>query len=322
LEPLFCRVLRPDRSWTTTSSSSPSGIEAVAEAKRLFTSGFDAADAEQGSLHGLEEILEGYPQPLCNRTRNFTEGAHPHAGRFPNSTDNAVSKTVNFANDATVQDVARVYELAYKLDCKGVTIYRDGSRDQQVLSKGKKEEQAPDAGTDHEKTLIKRERPKVLQGWTYQMQTGCGPLYVTVNEDSTGLFELFTTMGKAGGCAASQNEAIGRMVSLAWRSGLQARQVLNSSGGSPAIPLPVSAKTRSFPVQTPSPKPFSPTWPPTAARCRARSALFSRAPVRSAAGLSNTKGDASSAGSAATASARKGGTVAKSGPCVWGAEIA
>ena len=66
-----------------------------------------------------------------------------------------------------------------------------------------------------------RERPTSLKGWTYRMQTGCGPLYVTINEDEDGLFELFTTMGKAGGCAASQSEAIGRMVSLAWRSGVQ-----------------------------------------------------------------------------------------------------
>jgi ribonucleoside-diphosphate reductase alpha chain len=63
------------------------------------------------------------------------------------------------------------------------------------------------------------------------MQTGCGPLYVTINENGTGLFELFTTMGKAGGCAASQCEAIGRMVSLAWRSGIQARQVIKQLQG-------------------------------------------------------------------------------------------
>ena len=74
--------------------------------------------------------------------------------------------------------------------------------------------------------VVKRERPKALTGWTYQMQTGCGPLYITINEDQAGLFELFTTMGKAGGCAASQCEAIGRMVSLAWRSGVHSRQVV------------------------------------------------------------------------------------------------
>jgi ribonucleoside-diphosphate reductase alpha chain len=97
----------------------------------------------------------------------------------------------------------------------------------QVLSTVKKEaEPAPPPDDKKVIKLIKRERPKALKGWTYQMQTGCGPLYVTVNEDKAGLFELFTTMGKAGGCASSQCEAIGRMVSLAWRSGVQARQVI------------------------------------------------------------------------------------------------
>ena len=207
------------------------GFEAVARQRGFYSPVLMQRIAEQGSLHGLEEIPEDI-RNLFVTAHDISPEVHIRMqAAFQKFTDNAVSKTVNFANDATVQDVARVYELAYQLDCKGVTIYRDGSRDQQVLSKGKKEEQAPDAGTDHEKTLIKRERPKVLQGWTYQMQTGCGPLYVTVNEDSTGLFELFTTMGKAGGCAASQNEAIGRMVSLAWRSGLQARQVIKQLRG-------------------------------------------------------------------------------------------
>ena len=146
---------------------------------------------------------------------------------FQRYTDNAVSKTVNFPNTATIEDVEKVYRLAYQSDCKGVTIYRDGSRDMQVLSTGKKEEKPVAAPVPaEEKHPIKRERPKALQGSTYQMQTGCGPLYVTINEDKNGLFELFTTMGKAGGCAASQCEAIGRMVSLAWRSGVQARQVV------------------------------------------------------------------------------------------------
>jgi len=124
-----------------------------------------------------------------------------------------------------------VYHLAYRQGCKGVTIYRDGSRDHQVLSTGRKDAPASREELDAERKSLKRERPRVLKGWTYQMQTGCGPLYVTVNEDSTGLFELFTTMGKAGGCAASQSEAIGRMVSLAWRSGLQARQVIKQLQG-------------------------------------------------------------------------------------------
>jgi ribonucleoside-diphosphate reductase alpha chain len=148
-------------------------------------------------------------------------------------TDNAVSKTVNFSNSATIEDVEKVYMLAYDTGCKGVTIYRDGSRDEQVLSTGKKEEVAVVAvvPAEEDKKAVKRERPKALKGATHQMQTGCGPLYITINEDKNGLFELFTTMGKAGGCAASQSEAIGRMVSLAWRSGVQARQVVKQLQG-------------------------------------------------------------------------------------------
>ena len=139
---------------------------------------------------------------------------------FQKNTDNAVSKTVNFPNTATVEEVKEVYELAYKLDCKGVTIYRDGSREHQVLSTAKTPQESGES-----ETRIVRERPLSLKGWTYRMQTGCGPLYITLNEDEGGLFELFTTMGKAGGCAASQSEAIGRMVSLAWRSGVQPEEV-------------------------------------------------------------------------------------------------
>jgi ribonucleoside-diphosphate reductase alpha chain len=186
--------------------------------------------AERGSVQGIDEIPDDVKKIFVT-AHDITPEVHIRMqAAFQKYTDNAVSKTVNFRKSATIQDVARVYELAYQLDCKGVTIYRDGSRDQQVLSVGKKPEVNGD-GRAAEKTTSKRERPKILQGWTYQMQTGCGPLYVTINEDETGLFELFTTMGKAGGCAASQNEAIGRMVSLAWRSGLQARQVIKQLQG-------------------------------------------------------------------------------------------
>ncbi|MDD3295056.1 MAG: vitamin B12-dependent ribonucleotide reductase [Geobacteraceae bacterium] len=183
--------------------------------------------AEHGTVSDMEEIPESVRRVFVT-AHDITPEVHieMQAG-FQRHTDNAVSKTVNFPNSATVDDVEKVFLLAYKLDCKGVTIYRDGSRDMQVLSTGKKEAE-PSPLQDDKKVikLIKRERPKALKGWTYQMQTGCGPLYVTVNEDKSGLFELFTTMGKAGGCASSQCEAIGRMVSLAWRSGVQARQVI------------------------------------------------------------------------------------------------
>ncbi|MEW6076686.1 MAG: vitamin B12-dependent ribonucleotide reductase [Thermodesulfobacteriota bacterium] len=204
-------------------------FEALARQRGFYSPELMQRIAEQGTLRDIEEIPEDIRRVFVT-AHDITPEIHIRMqAAFQKHTDNAVSKTVNFAKTATIQDVASVYELAYKLDCKGVTIYRDGSRDQQVLSVGRKEDGAAAAPGDN--PAVKRERPKVLKGWTYQMQTGCGPLYVTVNEDSSGLFELFTTMGKAGGCAASQNEAIGRLVSLAWRSGLQARQVIKQLQG-------------------------------------------------------------------------------------------
>ncbi len=202
-------------------------FEKVAREQGFYSEDLMKRIAEHGTIHDLEEIPEDVRRVFVT-AHDITPEVHIEMqAAFQRYTDNAVSKTVNFPNCATVEDVEKVFMLAYKLDCKGVTIYRDGSRDMQVLSTGKKEvEAAPQPEEKKALKPVKRERPKALKGWTYQMQTGCGPLYVTVNEDKAGLFELFTTMGKAGGCAASQCEAIGRMVSLAWRSGVQARQVI------------------------------------------------------------------------------------------------
>ncbi|TLM99706.1 TSCPD domain-containing protein, partial [bacterium] len=151
---------------------------------------------------------------------------------FQGHTNNAVSKTVNFPETATRDEVAEVFWLAYSMGCKGVTIYRDKSREGQVLNVGeeKKGECSPIAPAG-EFRLQKRDRPHVLIGKTYQMRTGCGPLYITINEDTTGLFEVFTTMGKAGGCAASQCEALGRLVSLSWRFGVDVEEVIKNLRG-------------------------------------------------------------------------------------------
>ncbi len=202
-------------------------FEKIARERGFYSEELMKRIAEHGTIQDIEEIPEDVRMVFVT-AHDITPETHIEMqAAFQKHTDNAVSKTVNFSNHATVEDVEKVYQLAYKLDCKGVTIYRDGSRDMQVLSTGKKEEAPVQAAPAvEEKKVIKRERPRALKGWTYQMQTGCGMLYVTINEDKNGLFELFTTMGKAGGCAASQCEAIGRMVSLAWRSGVQARQVI------------------------------------------------------------------------------------------------
>ncbi|MCE5282573.1 MAG: vitamin B12-dependent ribonucleotide reductase [Deltaproteobacteria bacterium] len=206
-------------------------FEALAKKRGFYSPELMKRIAEHGTIKDMEEIPAEIRELFVTAHDIIPEVHIGIQAAFQRYTDNAVSKTVNFTNGATVEDVAQVYRLAYQLDCKGVTIYRDGSRDRQVLSTGKKEEKDLRVPAVEEPRVVKRERPKALNGWTYQMQTGCGPLYVTINQDSTGLFELFTTMGKAGGCAASQNEAIGRMVSLSWRSGIQAKQVIKQLQG-------------------------------------------------------------------------------------------
>ena len=151
-------------------------------------------------------------------------------GAFQADVDNAVSKTVNFPESATKEDISEVYLLAHKLGCKGVTVYRDGSRSGQVVTIGKEKQTI---GSTEESMPIRkpRERALITKGSTLKMQTGCGSLYVTINEDDEGLFEVFATMGKAGGCAGSQSEAISRLVSLALRSRIEPNAIIRQLKG-------------------------------------------------------------------------------------------
>jgi len=151
---------------------------------------------------------------------------------FQNYTDNAVSKTVNFSHDATEEEIRKVYELAFELGCKGVTVYRDGSRDEQVLNIMKAKEAEKAAEEEKKAAVIKRTRPTVTFGATRKVKTGCGNLYITINQDDKGeLFEVFNQMGKAGGCADSQAEAIGRLTSLALRSGILPQEIIKELKG-------------------------------------------------------------------------------------------
>ncbi|MFO7773115.1 MAG: vitamin B12-dependent ribonucleotide reductase [Dehalococcoidia bacterium] len=143
---------------------------------------------------------------------------------FQKFTDSAVSKTVNFPYDATPEDVAKVYMLAYQAGLKGITIYRDRSRESQVLTVGEGAKKA-------EGKLSPRRRPKVTRGVTERINTGCGYIYVTVNFDSQGISEVFSTLGKAGGCAAAQLEAISRLTSLALRSGIDTDSIVKHLRG-------------------------------------------------------------------------------------------
>jgi ribonucleoside-diphosphate reductase alpha chain len=146
---------------------------------------------------------------------------------FQRSTDNAVSKTINFPQDATREDVAHAYMLAYEEGLKGITIYRDRSRDTQVLTTGKKKEKTEEGPAK----LTPRKRPTETKGTSTKVSTGCGSLYITVNYDDKGIFEVFSTLGKSGACATAQLEAICRLITLALRSGVDVASVVKQLRG-------------------------------------------------------------------------------------------
>jgi len=183
--------------------------------------------AETGSIQQIKEIPEEIKKIFVTAHEIAPSEHIRMQAAFQQYVDNAVSKTVNLPHDATEEDVREVYLLAYRLGCKGVTVYRDGSRQGQVIQKGQKTE------TQLTQISLKpRKRPETLKGITRLMKTGCGNLYVTINKDKDGKpFEVFTNIGKAGGCAASQAEAIGRLISLAMRSGIETQEIVKQLKG-------------------------------------------------------------------------------------------
>jgi ribonucleoside-diphosphate reductase alpha chain len=182
--------------------------------------------AQEGGLAHIDEIPPDIKRIFVSAHDISPEYHIRMQAAFQKHTDNAVSKTVNFSHSATREDVAQVYKLAYQLDLKGVTIYRDGSRDSQVLNIGKVNEQA--AGEYGR--IQPRPRPQITTGFTEKVKTGCGNLYITVNYDENGICEVFTNTGRAGGCP-SQSEATARLVSIALRSGLDANILVEQLRG-------------------------------------------------------------------------------------------
>lgn len=142
---------------------------------------------------------------------------------FQAHTDNAVSKTVNFPNSATTADIRRTYELAYKLGCKGVTVYRSGSREQEVLQSGTAKAATKPSITSK---TYPRPRPKRTCGITEQVKTGCGKMYITVNYDQEGLIETFITTGSSGGCSGF-TEGVSRLISLALRANIAPEAIID-----------------------------------------------------------------------------------------------
>jgi ribonucleoside-diphosphate reductase alpha chain len=202
----------------------PLFVEMATEAG-IYSEALAAAVSETGSVQGMAAVPERI-QRLFKTAHEIPPEWHVRIqAAFQKHTDNAVSKTINFPASATSGDVAAAFKLADRIGCKGITIYRDRSRRDQVLRVG------PEGAATAAPSLSPRPRPEVTQGVTRRIRTGCGNLYVTVNSDPDGLCEVFARTGKTGGCAASQIEAVGRLISLALRSGIGAEGVIKQLSG-------------------------------------------------------------------------------------------
>jgi len=258
LEPLFAVAFMRNQAGVMMPDVNEDFVR-IARAEGWYSDDLMARIAREGHIK-FGEVPERWQKVFVTANQIVPEMHIRMQAAFQLHCDSAISKTTNFSHAATVEDVREIYELAYATHCKGVTVYRDGSRDNQVLSTGAtekasanrdgkaptREEQADLHGTIAEleaenETLkkrlfdveaenlqrrAKRSRPDKLRGSTIRKETPLGTMFVVVNEDDKGQpFEVFITLGKAGGSATADAEAMGRLISLALRSGIPLPEV-------------------------------------------------------------------------------------------------
>ncbi len=191
--------------------------------KGLYSVNIEKKVAKEGTLKNIDGIPENQKNIFVTSHDIRPEWHIRMQAAFQEYTDNAVSKTVNFPNSASIDDVSRVYKLAHDLNCKGVTIYRDGSRTKQVLNKGISEAK---------KKSIQKGRASKLSGFTSKLNTGQGSLYVTINtNDNYSPVEVFANIGKSGGDTAALSEAIGRLISIALQNNVKVDDISNTLMG-------------------------------------------------------------------------------------------
>ncbi|MFA6322109.1 MAG: adenosylcobalamin-dependent ribonucleoside-diphosphate reductase, partial [Candidatus Buchananbacteria bacterium] len=208
-------------------------FEEVAKERDFYTKDLMEKISKEGTIKEISEVPEDIRRVFVTSHDISPEWHIRMQAAFQKYVDNAVSKTINFPHSATREDVAKAYLLAYETGCKGITIYRDGSRDVQVLTTGKSH------ATDKKEMaqlpampLTKRERPVAMKGTTYKINTSYGDLYVTINDDDQGKpFEVFATIGKAGGFFSAKSEGVCRLISLALRSGIPVEDVIKQIKG-------------------------------------------------------------------------------------------
>lgn len=208
-------------------------FEQVAKKRGFYSPELMQLVASRGSIQNIEEIPEDVRRVFVTAHDISPEYHVRMQAAFQKYTDNAVSKTVNLPNWATKEDVAEVFWTAYRSNCKGVTVYRDGSRSGQVLSVKPREEKSSSTPSDELKSKgrVVRPRPEITYGRTHRIPTAHGNMYVTINEDEYGICEVFAQTGKSGGDAAANNEAIARLISIALRAGIPPEDIIKQLRG-------------------------------------------------------------------------------------------
>jgi len=258
LEPLFAVAFMRNQAGVMMPDVNDDFVR-IAKAEGWYSDALMARIAKEGHI-AFPEVPERWQRVFVTANQISPDMHIRMQAAFQEHCDSAISKTTNFAHTATVEDVRAIYEQAYAMKCKGVTVYRDGSRDNQVLSTGatekaaaqrdakavSREEQADlhgtiaeldaeieslkkklvDVETENLQRRAKRSRPEKLRGTTIRKETPLGVMFVSINEDDKGQpFEVFINLGKAGGSAMADAEAMGRMISLALRSGIPLTEV-------------------------------------------------------------------------------------------------
>ena len=213
-------------------------FEDIAKERGFYNTELMEEVARTGSVQGID-IVPDDVKVLFKTALEIGYETHVRMqAAFQAHTDLAVSKTINMPNKASKDDIEYAYWTAFQTKCKGITIYRDGSKPTQVLeipTTGMKP--APATEQQPPKGLIPRERPRAMRGITERIRTGHGNMYITINFDQENKpFEVFSTLGKAGGCESASLEAISRLTSLALRSGVDPNQIVDQMRGISCIP--------------------------------------------------------------------------------------
>jgi ribonucleoside-diphosphate reductase alpha chain len=265
IEPLFAVAFMRNQAGVLMPDVNEEFVK-IAKREGWYSEALVQQIAEAGHIHF--DAVPAKWQRVFVTAHDVTPESHIRMqAAFQDFTDSAISKTCNFPNAATEEDVEQIYRMAFRLGCKGVTVYRDGARENQVLSTGttakkvtatsqdpkdaqvalaealgriaeleteleRTRTQLHDVEAENLQRRAKRSRPDLLKGSTRRVESPLGTMYVTITEDDKGQpFEVFMSLGKAGGALMADVEAIGRLISLALRSGIPLKEIYRQLRG-------------------------------------------------------------------------------------------